>query len=65
MKHDLNDLLIVFFVYRFLLEVNKNLINKKDNLNRTALHYAYGVGDRKMIEYLTKNGIETKVLNLH
>ena len=56
-----NLILISVTFERFLLDVNKNLINKKDNLNRTALHYAYGIGDRKMIEYLAKSGIETKV----
>jgi hypothetical protein len=51
------------FVYRYLLEVNKSLMYRRDNLNRTALHYSYGVGDRAIIEFLSNIGID-KMVNL-
>ena len=36
-------------------------MKRRDNMNRTALHYAFGVGERKVVDLLLKNGAETKV----
>lgn len=50
------------FIFRFLLQQDANLIKAIDNLNRTALHYAYALKNQSMINLLLASKINKFVI---
>ena len=43
----------------------KNIINLKDNLGNTPLHYAAAFNNEELIEYLKQNGADCNIKNKH